>query len=41
MKTCDPDRLADLQRAMQLIVDAVAQLPDGRRIFAVTNFVAK
>jgi len=31
MKTCDPDRLADLQRAMQLIVDAVAQLPDGRR----------
>jgi len=27
MKTCDPDRQADLQRAMQLIV----KLPDGCR----------
>lgn len=31
MKTCDPDRLADLHRAMQLISDAVSRLPDSCR----------
>lgn len=31
MKIGDPDRLANLHRAMQLIADAVAQLPDGCR----------
>ncbi len=31
MSACDPERLADLHRAMQLIAEAVARLPDGRR----------
>jgi hypothetical protein len=31
MRIPDPDRLADLQRAMRLIADAVDELPDGCR----------